>query len=159
MTIQQTLAAALTLAPALLAQATGDPTAAAGTPNPADVEVQSVWDFVIKGGPVMIPIGICSLIAFTVVVERLISLRKSQVIPADFFQGLTGKLDNGATDRDKALDYCKSKQSPVANIFAAGIKKLGHPAEVIEKHGGAVWTRSPAIQIITDKGIVRGARE
>ena len=31
-------------------------------------------------------------------------------------------------------------------------------AGVIEKHGGAVWTRSTAIQIITDKGIVRGAR-
>jgi phytoene dehydrogenase-like protein len=30
-------------------------------------------------------------------------------------------------------------------------------AGVIEKHGGAVWTRSPALQIITDNGIVRGA--
>lgn len=31
-------------------------------------------------------------------------------------------------------------------------------AKVIEKHDGAVWTRSPAVQIITDKGIVCGAR-
>ena len=30
-------------------------------------------------------------------------------------------------------------------------------AEVIEKHGGAVWTRSPAVKIITDNGMVRGA--
>ena len=30
-------------------------------------------------------------------------------------------------------------------------------AKVIEKHGGAVWTRSLAVQITTDKGIVRGA--
>ena len=35
-------------------------------------EVQSVWDFVLKGGVMMIPIGLCSLIALTVFTERLI---------------------------------------------------------------------------------------
>lgn len=30
-------------------------------------------------------------------------------------------------------------------------------AEVIEKRGGAIWTRSPTVQIITDKGSVHGA--
>jgi biopolymer transport protein ExbB len=98
------------------------------------MEIQSVWDFVTKGGLVMIPIGLCSLVAFAVVVERLVSLRKRQVIPPDFFPGLSAKLDNGHTDRDKALEYCREHASPVANIFAAGIKRLGEPAEVVEKH-------------------------
>ena len=31
--------------------------------------VNSIWDFVIKGGPMMIPIGLCSLVALTVIVE------------------------------------------------------------------------------------------
>ena len=42
----------------------------------ASVEVNSIWDFVLKGGFMMIPIGICSLIALAVVIERLTSLRR-----------------------------------------------------------------------------------
>ena len=37
---------------------------------PESVQVQSVWDFIQKGGLLMIPIGLCSLVALTVIVER-----------------------------------------------------------------------------------------
>ena len=43
---------------------------------PDSVQVQNVMDFVQKGGVMMIPIGLCSLIALTVIIERLISLRR-----------------------------------------------------------------------------------
>ena len=120
----------------VVGQAVGDPTA--GTPINVDVaeavKVQSVWDFVVKGGPVMIPIVLCSLIALTVTVERLISLRRRCVIPRGFFPGLTKLLENGHSDRDKALEYCRSNGSPVANVFSAGVKRLGEPVELLEKH-------------------------
>jgi len=98
------------------------------------VKVQSVWDFVVKGGPVMIPIGLCSIAALSVIVERLVSLRRRNVIPRDFLPGLNRLLQNGAGDRQKALEYCQADSSPVANIFAAGLKRLGQPEEVLEKH-------------------------
>jgi biopolymer transport protein ExbB len=130
MSVKMFVGAVMTFGSVAVAQATGDGGGAASS----DASIQSVWDFVTKGGLVMIPIGLCSLVAFTVVVERVVSLRRSQIIPADFFPGLSGKLDNGHTDRDKAMDYCKEHPSPVANIFIAGIKRLGQPAEVVEKH-------------------------
>lgn len=112
----------------LLAQATPADAVA------ASVKVQSVWDFVVKGGPVMIPIGICSLVAITVIVERLVSLRKRQIIPPGFAEGVRAILSGGASDRvARALEYCRASDTPLANIFAAGIKKLGDPAELIEK--------------------------
>ena len=46
------------------------------TLGPESVRIQSVWDFVLKGGWMMIPIGLCSLVMLTVVAERLISLRR-----------------------------------------------------------------------------------
>lgn len=102
--------------------------------NAASVKVQSVWDFVVKGGPVMIPIGLCSLVAFTVIVERLVSLRRKQIIPPGFVEGVRAILTGGGSDRiAKALDYCRASGAPLANIFAAGIKKLGEPSELIEK--------------------------
>jgi biopolymer transport protein ExbB len=110
-----------------LAQA---PTSQAAT---SSLKVQSILDFLIKGGPVMIPIGLCSLIALAVIVERFVSLRRSRIIPATFLAGLKRSL-NGGSDRREALEYCRTDASPVANIFGEGIKRFGEPIELLEKH-------------------------
>ena len=100
----------------------------------ASAEITSVLDFVIKGGVIMIPIGICSLIAMAVLVERLISLRRSRVIPPGFLAGLKQRLGGSGRDVPEALAYCHQNDSPVAKVFAAGIRKLGEPVEVVERH-------------------------
>ncbi|UCF33543.1 MAG: MotA/TolQ/ExbB proton channel family protein [Phycisphaerales bacterium] len=104
----------------------------AGPAADPNVQVQSVWDFVVKGGPMMILIGLCSLIALAVIIERLISLRKGNVIPAGFLAGLQKHLKDN-DDRQAALEYCQNDKSPVANVFATVIRKLGEPLERLEK--------------------------
>jgi len=113
---------------AILAQAaeTGDELA-------ASVQVESVWDFVQKGGIMMIPIGLCSLVALTVIVERFISLRRGNVIPAAFLPGLRKLLKAKPGDKDTAIAYCRKSRSPVAGVFAAGLKKLNGSPELMEK--------------------------
>lgn len=98
------------------------------------VAVQSIWDFVVKGGPMMVPIGICSLVALTVIVERLVSLRRSNVIPDDFLSGLKKAMDGDDADGSKALAYCNDSDSPLAQVFGAAIKRLREPIELLEKH-------------------------
>lgn len=115
----------------VLGQAAG----AAGTADPPDaVKVQSVWDFVSKGGPMMIPILLCSLVALTVIIERTLSLRRRNIIPRRFMAGLKKALGDGGSDRTAALEYCRKSDSPIAHVLAAGIKKLGEPVELVEKH-------------------------
>ena len=109
------------------------PSGAAATPA-ASIEVQSVWDFVVKGGPMMIPIALCSLVAVMVIVERVISLRRARVIPAGFLPGLKAILNNGGDDAGRALEYCRNNGSAVANVLAVGIKRLSEPVELLEKH-------------------------
>ena len=98
------------------------------------VQVQSVWDFVVKGGPMMIPIGLCSLLALAVIVERALTLRRRKVIPPDFMTGLRPVMDNNGDGYKGALEYCRTNESPIANIFAAGIRSLGASVELVEKH-------------------------
>lgn len=106
----------------------------AGQNASAAVQVQSVWDFIVKGGPMMVPIGLASLLALAIVIERAFSLRRRKVIPPGFLAGLEEKLSNGAEDRDQALAYCRENGTPLANVLAAGIRRLGDPIERVEKH-------------------------
>ncbi len=96
--------------------------------------VNSVWDFVIKGGPMMIPIAVCSLVALTISIERLVSLSRRNIIPSAFLPGLKKAMDDDDADRSSAIKYCQTHGSPVANIFLAGIKKLSEPVELMEKY-------------------------
>ncbi|MCH8804615.1 MAG: MotA/TolQ/ExbB proton channel family protein [Planctomycetes bacterium] len=105
------------------------------------VEIQSIWDFVTKGGPMMIPIGIASLVALAVIVERFVSLRRRKVIPPGFLPSLRSALNDGSGNANRALEFCKTNGSPVANVFAAGIKRLHEPVALLEKHIGDAGER------------------
>ncbi|MCH8912615.1 MAG: MotA/TolQ/ExbB proton channel family protein [Planctomycetes bacterium] len=119
---------------AVLAGMLGQGAGAEVVPTRDSVEVQSVWDFILKGGPMMIPLAICSLVALAVIVERIMSLRRSRVIPPGFMDGLKAEMKNGTEDHARAVDFCRRNGSPIANILAAGIRKLAKPIEVVEKH-------------------------
>ncbi len=103
-------------------------------PGASTAQVSSVWDFVARGGPVMIPIALGSLIALAVIVERLVSLRRRAVIPPDFLPGLQNVMRETRGNRARAIEYCRESASPVAEIFAAGIRRLGESVELLEKH-------------------------
>ncbi len=109
-----------------------DSTTDAAAVVPDAVQIQSVLDFMQKGGIMMIPIGLCSLVAMGVIAERLLSTRRKSVIPPVFLPGLRKVLKPG--EKQSALDYCAKHKSPVANVFAAGIRKIDRSPELVEKY-------------------------
>ncbi len=95
----------------------------------------SLFALILKGGPVMIPLGLMSIIAVAIAAERMLSLRRRNVIPEGFIQGL---LEAMALDEDKentrhAQVYCEEASGPVGDIFKAGMVRVGRSEEVIEK--------------------------
>ncbi len=103
---------------------------AAPTPSgDASLKVHSVLDFVTKGGPTMFAIVGCSLVALTVIVERLIVLRWRSVISPGLLAGLSAV----ASDREKALEFCRLDGSPAATVLAAAIRKRGETHDIIER--------------------------
>lgn len=94
------------------------------------VQVQSVWDFLIKGGPVIVPILLCSLAALTVVVERCLVLQRKRVIPPGFGAAVRAALSESPA---AAVACCAAHPSPLANVFLAGLKRMSASPERREK--------------------------
>jgi biopolymer transport protein ExbB len=90
-------------------------------------------DIIRSGGPLMIPIGICSFILVVFVFERLISLRKSRIIPGPFTKRFLEQLRDGELDRESAIEICEKNNSPTANVFRAGVFKWGRSAVEVEQ--------------------------
>ena len=103
--------------------------AAAGTAE--DEHPESWWDFVVFGGLLMYPIGICSLLWLTFLGERLIYLRPSKIVPASFTRQIDG-LEPGQLDRDGVEALCAAHPGSAAQVIRTAVKHIGETREEIE---------------------------
>ncbi|MFK7766958.1 MAG: MotA/TolQ/ExbB proton channel family protein [Mariniblastus sp.] len=90
-------------------------------------------ELITSGGPLMIPIGICSFILVVFVFERFISLRKGRIIPGPFTKRFLEQLREGDLNQDSAVTICERNNSAMANVFKAGVQKWGRPAVEVEQ--------------------------
>lgn len=109
------------------------PNDSAATVIPAVVPSARLTDMLRRGGVLMIPIGICSLILMVFVFERMISLRKGRIIPGPFVTRVLEQVRSGELNRESAVSLCERNGSPIANVFKAGLAKWGRPSVEIEQ--------------------------
>ena len=64
-----------------------------------------------SGGPVMIPLAACSVLALAVIVEKLWNLREQKVLPAGEVEHLRSLIDDGRFER--AAEYARSRPGPL----------------------------------------------
>ncbi len=90
-----------------------------------------------KGGWLMLPIALSSIIALAIIIERLIVIRKARQNVPVFLVKIRGLLKRN--DLRGAYEFCMQEKTPAANIIRKGLKKvhLGHDRvkEVIESAG------------------------
>lgn len=80
-----------------------------------------MWEMIVKGGPLMFLIILCSVIAFAVMLERLWHLRRAKINTEDFMETIANILKrNKIMD---AIDMCNATPGPIAHILKAGIMK------------------------------------
>jgi biopolymer transport protein ExbB len=97
------------------------------------IPTRDLWNIMVSGGPLMIPIGLCSVVLVAFVLERLVSLRRSRVIPKPFVTRFLQQLGDGEMDRERALALCEDNGSPAAEVFAGAVRKWGRPAVEVEQ--------------------------
>lgn len=107
------------------------------TPLPAEVAsaipTRSLFDMLLAGGPLMIPIVLASFLMLVIVFERMISLRRRRVVSRLFVERFLLQLRENALDRAEALERCEDESSYVARVFAAAVRKWGKSAVEVEQ--------------------------
>lgn len=91
----------------------------------------SLLELVMKGGWIMIPIGILSLLAVYFFIERLLVVSKASKLDKNFMNNIRDYVTSGNMDAAKAL--CKSTTSPAARMIEKGISRIGKPIKEIEE--------------------------
>ncbi len=85
----------------------------------------SAWELMLKGGWIMIPLAILSVIAIYIFVERYISLNKASKEETNFMNNIRDFMHEGKIDSAKAL--CKNNDSPISRMIEKGINRIGKP--------------------------------
>jgi len=90
-----------------------------------------MWELIVKGGPLMFLILLCSVIAFAVVLEKLWNLRRAKINTEEFMDNISETLKrNKVMD---AIDKCNAMPGPIAHILKAGIMKHDRPRSEIKE--------------------------
>lgn len=90
-----------------------------------------MWNYFAKGGPVMWPLLLLSVLGLAVAVWRWLALRAATKHVGPFMQALRERVVAG--DLEGALAVCDRHPSPVASLVKAGLLRHGRSKEDIER--------------------------
>lgn len=82
--------------------------------------IVNAFDFLCKGGPVMIPLLACSLTSIAVMIERFVRLRQASGDPVRLMGRIEDLLALGKYK--EAVQVCNCEESPVGKMLASGLK-------------------------------------
>lgn len=89
----------------------------------------TLLDFAIKGGWIMIPIVLLSLVAAYIFIERFYVIKRASKEDTNFMNRIKDYIHDGKVEAAQAL--CRSTDSPSARMIEKGISRLGRPLQDI----------------------------
>lgn len=90
-----------------------------------------MFELLIKGGPVMIPIGLCALAATVIIVERLLFFRAVNRDDARLLAKASPAVAAGRYEEASRL--CDESESPLARLLRAGIDHRELPESAVKE--------------------------
>lgn len=76
-------------------------------------------EWIVGGGPIMIPLFLCSILAVVVVLERVVSLRRNRIIRPELVDAIN-KIE-GIADIQAVIDKCEAMRDPFSNIIKRAV--------------------------------------
>jgi biopolymer transport protein ExbB len=90
-----------------------------------------MWAIFLKGGPVMIPLALLSVIGLAVIIEKLVTLRNTRVIQGEIVSCL--ESIQTMADIPLAIKICERFDTPFANTVRAGLLEAGKPIHIVRQ--------------------------
>lgn len=90
-----------------------------------------MFEIVKAGGWVMVPILLCSVVAFAIIIERFWSLQKNKVIPPNLVADIW-RAFNDKTFNEESLVQLR-KGSALGRVLAAGLVNIEHDREIMKE--------------------------
>lgn len=90
-----------------------------------------MWGIILKGGPIMVLIILCSIIALAIVIERLWHIRRAKIDTESFMEDISETLRRNKIM--EAIDKCNAIPGPISHILKAGILKHDRPRNEIKE--------------------------
>lgn len=79
----------------------------------------------LKGGWIMIPLLVLSIVAIYIFVERFLATQKAAKEDVNFMSNIRNYIHEGKIDSARAL--CQANQTPLARMIEKGITRIGRP--------------------------------
>ncbi len=85
----------------------------------------SYLELAFKGGWVMIPIILLSVVAVYIFFERYFAIKKAEKVDLNFMNKIKDYIHDDKLD--SAITLCQSSENPVAKMIEKGISRIGRP--------------------------------
>jgi len=90
-----------------------------------------MFEMLIAGGPVMVPIVLCSILALAVIAERAWTLRRDKIAPKHTVAQIFHLYKQKKLD-PRAIEALR-ESSPLGRVLAAGLVNIHHSREVMKE--------------------------
>jgi len=77
------------------------------------------------------PLLLASVIALALIIERLVALRRSKVLPAGLLERVVGEYRQGGVDEAAVADL--ERHSPLGRVLAAGLRNADSSREIMKE--------------------------
>jgi len=87
-------------------------------------------DLLVKGGVIMIPIGILAVLGLVIFFERYFTIRKASKSESNLLLQVRSSILTG--NLESAVAICKNSNSPLGRMLQKGLLRIGRPIKDIE---------------------------
>ena len=87
-------------------------------------------DFLAKGGILVVPILLCSMVALAIFLERLIHFSRIRIRGFGLVKNVAGHVRDG--ELDQAIELARGSKSPMASILASALEVIDNDRETFD---------------------------
>jgi len=92
---------------------------------------ESLWDILLRGGPLMIPLALLLILAIFFFIERVMAINKASKTDDNFMNIIRDHIVSGNVTAARSL--AKNTNNAIARMIDKGIQRIGKPIDAIER--------------------------